>query len=86
MAAPMNALVRTYLRKWDKELDAISKTPEVVQNDVLESILQSPVFQFINGSLSIDQFRKTPISYYEDHEEKIVELMHRIDEYEEGVL
>lgn len=84
MFSPMNFLVKTYLRKWDKELYQISYHCAEVQKKELSLILNSPFVSYLHNGvgevLSYSDFQeKFPITTYEDVKERILQLMNDSD-------
>lgn len=78
MFSPMNFLVKTYLRKWDRELEKISYNCQEIQNRELNRILNSPLISYLHDGIKdmpYANFRKTyPITTYEDIKEGILSL------------
>ncbi len=78
MIAPMNFMVKAYLKKWDSELHEIAVDCGAVQKRQLERILHSDHVIYLNKdvqSVSYTQFKKCyPLTTYDDYREGVLEL------------
>ncbi len=79
MSSPMNFVVRSYLRKWNKELSDIRNNPWRIQSLQLTEIINSRYVRAIHGEQakieSYEEFKETiPIQFYDDIKEKILEF------------